>query len=151
MHEHILITEAGKVAFLYKTKKWQRMAKQKLCRGKPPLGANLGVSGWVLPWLSPVESITAQQQCPDQQTNHTDSVDGSAFQEQEKKKPFQKYLGSLTKHTRSQVIQKGIETGTSLSSPLSVRDLTSEGPSSPVNCPNSHIRELSGTHFNICI
>lgn len=143
MHEHILMTEVGKVALLYKTEKnWQRMAKQKVCRGKPPLGANLGVPGWVLPWLSPVQSLTAQQQCPDQHTHHTDSVDDSTFQEWGQEKPFQKFLGSLTQHTRSQRIQKATETGTSLSVPPSVRDLTSERSFSPVNFPSSHPWEL---------
>lgn len=56
-------------------KNWERVAKEKLCRGKSSLGANLGVPGWVLPLLSPVQSLTAQQQCLDQRTNHTDSED----------------------------------------------------------------------------
>lgn len=119
------------------------MAKQKLSGGKPPLGANLDVSGWVLPWLSPVQSLIAQQQYPDQHTHYTDSVDDSTFQEWEPEKPFQNFLGSLTQYTRSQHIQKGTETGTSLSAPFSVRDLTSEGSFSPVNRPNSHTWELS--------
>lgn len=118
------------------------MAKQKLCIGKLTLGANLGVPGRVLPWLSPVQSLTAQQQCPDRHTNHTDNG-WLHFLGAGEEKAIPKASGQPHTTHKIQGIQRGIAAGTSLSTPCQCWDVTSEGSFSPVNCPNSHTQELS--------